>query len=290
MDAPVRALIAQLGKKSTPKKPRVLYHYTSASALIGILKTKTLWATNIRFLNDSTEYQIALNIARRVIQERISTSTIKREKALFAVLEERLTDITGDVYVSSFTENGDQLSQWRAYCPTAGGYAIGFDSDALFQQQEKDTQFLVRCIYEPAEHQKAVVHILEHLVGLAETSRRDGTDQDRVLRETYKLLGRLLPPLAPMLKDPSFAEEREWRLVRLGAPIGDDSVKFRIGHSMLIPYCEHSFGELGAPIEAVCVGPTPHPDLARESTESLLTSHGLPTATVHSSIIPFRTL
>jgi len=29
-------------------------------------------------------------------------------------------------YVASFSEDGDALSQWRAYCPRLGGYAMAF--------------------------------------------------------------------------------------------------------------------------------------------------------------------
>lgn len=42
-------------------KPRTLYHYTSDSGLLGIIETKSIWATNVRYLNDSKEYALALD-------------------------------------------------------------------------------------------------------------------------------------------------------------------------------------------------------------------------------------
>jgi hypothetical protein len=35
-----------------------LFHYTTASGLIGIIETKSLWATHASFLNDTTECQL----------------------------------------------------------------------------------------------------------------------------------------------------------------------------------------------------------------------------------------
>lgn len=35
--------------------PKKIYHYTSSTALLSIIKNKELWFTNSRFLNDKTE-------------------------------------------------------------------------------------------------------------------------------------------------------------------------------------------------------------------------------------------
>ena len=39
--------------------PAVLYHYTSPSGLAGIVERTQLWATDVRFLNDSQELKYA---------------------------------------------------------------------------------------------------------------------------------------------------------------------------------------------------------------------------------------
>jgi hypothetical protein len=104
-------------------------------------------------------------------------------------------------------------------------------------------------------------------------------------------LGRLLPLTAPALKDASFAEEAEWRLVRLPSSFEEGKLQFREGRSMLIPYNQHFFPDNcdSVPIEELIIGPTPHPELAREAAQALLTSHGLPSTKVRSSAIPYRT-
>ena len=44
--------------------PEILYHYTSQAGLIGMLHTKTIWASKIHYLNDSKEFALALKLAR----------------------------------------------------------------------------------------------------------------------------------------------------------------------------------------------------------------------------------
>jgi hypothetical protein len=39
--------------------PQTLYHYTTREGLLGILCSGTVWTTNIRFLNDASEYTYA---------------------------------------------------------------------------------------------------------------------------------------------------------------------------------------------------------------------------------------
>src|ERR1035437_7092887 len=86
------------------RRTRGLYHYTSASALIGILQSRAIWTTNIRFLNDTTEYAFALELARDVIQRRADKVRGTFDFGLYTVLLERLTaDTHSEVYVSSFT-------------------------------------------------------------------------------------------------------------------------------------------------------------------------------------------
>jgi len=41
---------------NTVALPEAIYHYTSPEALTGIVRDKQLWATNIRYLNDSQEF------------------------------------------------------------------------------------------------------------------------------------------------------------------------------------------------------------------------------------------
>src|SRR5437660_10589388 len=50
-------------------RPRILYHYTDAAGLLGLLKTNRLWATNRRFMNDPTETEYAANLIRAALND-----------------------------------------------------------------------------------------------------------------------------------------------------------------------------------------------------------------------------
>src|SRR2546423_10494745 len=59
--------------------PRLLYHYTSADGLLGMLQGRQLWATNVRFMNDTSELAYGIRLVREVLQE--SSETIGRVAA-----------------------------------------------------------------------------------------------------------------------------------------------------------------------------------------------------------------
>src|SRR5260370_18924451 len=130
--------IAKLIKPLTPRqKPTMLYHYTSGAGLIGILQTRSIWATSIRFLNDSSEYNFALSLAGAVVEERRVKARNRFELGIYTVLEQRLTSVAdAEVYVISFTENGDQLSQWPRVFPPRREDAITLSTTKLHHRRD----------------------------------------------------------------------------------------------------------------------------------------------------------
>ena len=53
--------------------PVELYHYTTQDGLIGIFDSNLLWASKIHYLNDSTEFELALTLAKDVLTEKLET-------------------------------------------------------------------------------------------------------------------------------------------------------------------------------------------------------------------------
>ena len=49
--------------------PAFIYHYTRREGLLGIIEKQVLWATNIRYLNDSSEFTAAIEVAESVLDE-----------------------------------------------------------------------------------------------------------------------------------------------------------------------------------------------------------------------------
>jgi hypothetical protein len=123
-----------------------LFHYTTYPGFLGIVQSRKLWATNIHYLNDFDEFKHGLEIARRVVKRKLRTASGSGRALL-----ERLETIgdhykQANIFVSSFTEEGDILSQWRGYS-SAGGLSLGFIVSELTQIAERAQFRLIKCIY-----------------------------------------------------------------------------------------------------------------------------------------------
>jgi len=96
--------------RDIPQGP--IYHYTSQRGLLGILRRKAIWATEIRYLNDAEEYRYAFSKLR----ERLREGQYDPE---FVDAITHAADFLHNysIFVASFSRQGDMLSQWRAYCP-----------------------------------------------------------------------------------------------------------------------------------------------------------------------------
>lgn len=188
--------------------PSTLYHYSGQTGLLGIVQTRELWATKIQYMNDATEFGLALGMMRQEL-ENISTSTHHPgQKAAAIKLQKSLQGIEDiNIFAACFCEKGDLLSQWRGYAGGDHGYAIGFDPDALMQIADRFEFRLGPCIYERAVQrsiiQEAVSHCLDSELDLS-AEKRWGF---------HGPLADILFRCGVYFKDASFAEEKEWRLV-----------------------------------------------------------------------------
>ncbi|CAI0860442.1 DUF2971 domain-containing protein [Serratia proteamaculans] len=275
-----------------------LYHYTDQSGFMGIFSNQELWASKIQYLNDENEYNLAFKLAgdylKKLITETDDTELKWRLQSYLNGIP-LIKDV--NLCVCSLTENGDLLSQWRGYSKTLGGYSIGFNRfllESLIHSQGFD---LVKCIYEPKIQKKKISAMIDSLV----SDFRSETAPDYKMRSYYKSSDVFLEKLgeiAPILKDASFSEEAEWRII---AKVKFEDLDFRSGKSMLTPYCKvilsdsekENFRTL---IDEVIVGHTPHLDLAVKATESFIVKHFPPLfgenydspIKVIKSSIPFR--
>jgi len=289
--APLATLFSGLAAR---RAPGVLYHYTSQQGLIGIFQSGSFWATNIRYLNDAKEFELALELLDDVLHSKLQTASNKYDQALYTVLQESLNQASGsDVYVTSFSEDGDQLGQWRAYCPAGSGYAVGLLPAVLRRAHGSyDRLLLLRCLYDEDEHRT----LLHRLIGLAETYIHDAkvaqsTNPDRVYREAFKLFDAWLPTVAAVIKHSSFSEEREWRLLAPTAFFDHEPPSVRSGRSMLIPYQQFALSdsETAMQVSSIVIGPTPHSSLAEQGVRALCVFHGTRNASIEVSDIPYRT-
>jgi hypothetical protein len=145
---------------SIPEKS--LCHYTSATGLIGILESKQLYATDVRFLNDSQELLYAVDLAKQYLTNQPLQSKDDERKA-FADFALKLLDTKDNLvvilgtptFVASFSEENDLLSQWRGYCPNGNGFAISFSPDCIMELAKAHRWQLLKCLYSKREQDES---------------------------------------------------------------------------------------------------------------------------------------
>jgi Protein of unknown function (DUF2971) len=249
--------------------PPLLYHYTDAQGFKGIVKSRELWATHVQYLNDAHEYHYAVERAAHVLLERADASADPHERAILGRLE-AATDlhrmVDRYVCVASFSAVGDDLSQWRGYCPNGAGYSLGFVPEDLVAEAAGQGFSLARCLYGEAEQRKAIIRALEEMRRSDPWTQALAHPRDRDANiAVMQAWVNAFAPLAPTIKHPAFRHEQEWRLISASISPGDSRWRVRPGRSMLIPYVPIALTCLASslPIRKVVVGPTPHKELAR---------------------------
>jgi hypothetical protein len=283
---------------SSETPPEFLYHYTDQKGLLGIVKDKEIWATHHQCLNDTQEYLHAKVLIRNEIGKRYETAANPGSRSLLDAMRSTL-DGSGsenvDLYVASFSDDGDSLSQFRAYGGQTAGFALGFRRDQLAQAVPKGFE-IERCIYEPKEQCELVNAFIETSLehALAKTSELGDFTAGIVAEADLSLI---LRRYALIFKHGKFHEEREWRIIspvlRNPAPSylvpEETELAFRQGKSMLIPYRRVPLKDdkNNFPLHEVVVGPNPNKEQSRRSVQSLLTSQD-PVPKARSSDIPYR--
>jgi hypothetical protein len=271
--------------------PGVLYHYTDQAGLLGILRTRAIWLTDIRLLNDEAEFTYTYRLGSQVLEGISSLFATPEEQALHGAMLEahRLAPLSYSAYVASFCESGDLLSQWRGYGGRGAGYAIGFSPNYLIRHSLSSHTFLVRCEYDPPV-QVRIFH--ESVIRLLKAFRSRCSDQPTA-SETRDLFAAgylvLLMWAAAAFKDPAFKEEAEWRLVRIEGNT-DVPLEFRPGPACPIPYVPGPLAHAGTPLEleALIVGPHRERALAQNVITALLRHIDVECSEVRSSQAPFR--
>jgi hypothetical protein len=125
--------IDALVKKLYESRPtKVLYHYTSLGGLQGIVASKNIWASDIRYLNDAAEMRHAASLITYEIDQRLDRS--QEDNKVLRQLRDWLAHrlVEGHILcAASFTESRYLLSRWRGYCPSGKVVSVGFNPDDL---------------------------------------------------------------------------------------------------------------------------------------------------------------
>jgi hypothetical protein len=167
-----------------------LFHYTTLDGLLGILRDKCLFASDVRFLNDRSEFNYGFALFKEVFRKiklKVEITDQKDPDAnQVSMYEARVSSYINDlinkleehvlklnhVYCASFCKasneyeyNNGLLSQWRGY-GTDGGVVIEFEREAFssyiqsFFSVDNLTGFSLKEVFYP-ERSEAVGEYLQ---------------------------------------------------------------------------------------------------------------------------------
>jgi hypothetical protein len=268
--------------------PDLLYHYTGLEGLEGILRERMIWATDVRYLNDTSE----VHYSREVIGRRAADRDEKLSETYGGFLAHGTAAGLGgsamfpDTFVASFCEDGDNLTQWKTYGRGGYGFALGFDWESLRQLSQVSSYSLVPIIYDTVRQDERVDDVIDEAADQyaawgGEIS--DLTSAKQVLLVTYALMVALWS-----IKHPSYADEREWRLVHMMFPLDPPPTPFfRDGRRGTTPYEKVPLNAVlgGFPLKEVVLGPCALD--TRLQVEGGLAENGISGVLVRDSDVPF---
>lgn len=179
-----------------------VYHYTSIDTLNKILTNKSFRFTNLNDLNDKSEYKYGISLLKSKTQEYENKHNIKNR------INPDMFDwflFDGDLYSTSFTENGDDLNFWNSYyIEKNNSLSIGIDKDRLFNGELS----INKCKYgDPyPEMDSETYNWLKSLFGNVLLIHKDLN----FIKITYQ---------TAFVKQSCFSSENEWRCVTF--PMGE---------------------------------------------------------------------
>ena len=273
-----------------------LYHYTTFSGLLGIVRSRTLWASDIRYMNDSAELRHTADLIAAEARERIDSG--HANSGLLSLFVDWVTHrITNGrmLFGASFRSHGNLLSQWRGYSTPGKGVSLGFSPEHILRCARHQQFMIGQCIYEPARQQALIRQMVDAVEQLAAGLGCEGYpagERSTLYRAAFSTMETDLLRIAAILKHPSFHEEKEWRIVSpVFANIAESPILFREGHAMLVPYIEFGLSLDGQPLalDHLYLGPTANINISMNSLKMFLEQNGIvPQRGIDYCQIPFR--
>ena len=304
------------------KKVKVLYHYTSCSALQSILRgskqkctSPVLYFTRFDSLNDKDEKNDIIKFKQRYSQKKFESGEISQ--SFYDVLNdvsvsskkiiptERETDDINpldsnereqecDVYLCCFSKEDDLLPMWNYYSKSNHyeGYCIGFSNKSFQELRFKGNSFkleVYKVIYSDEEKEKIFDSFF---IPLAQDYDSGSDKQKEQIKQQISFF---LADFQYLFKNKAFEHEKEMRAI-LYIPKNVNTsnmendyisnIKYRDSHGYIVPYIEFTCPENS--VVSVKTAPLLERELAIKNLSEYLEHLGYKDVIVDSSSIPIR--
>ena len=254
----------------------LLHHYTNSAGLIGIFESKAIWATSVYHLNDSEEYLPANRLLRKEIARRREdgASSGNPISDWLKEFDDEEFKRKEHVFIASFSEKSDLLSQWRAYTSCDDAYSIGFSASELEHTISAFEGRLVKCVYKAEEQESLIGDLLDYIH--KHRLRLERLKGPKSCGLMARVANTVVSVLAAM-KNPSFEEEQEWRIV-----VELDSRQpmfFRSGRFGIVPYYKLPLTtdkNKKLIFSDVMIGPTTDREAAEFAVDQLIGDNAIP--------------
>lgn len=286
-----------------------IYHYTSGSALLGIISNSEFWATDINFLNDHQEHIFGYNACVEYMKELMRKEDDPGFGEPLKLLYQQLIDaskrnvIDRQTYIISFSKKSDSIAHWFSYCEKNQGYCIEFEENTFLDAQDEKVSSDLFVRFEDVNYGDSE----SFSVGLGEVVSRDSIlssmldaqktasalkinvqDQSSQHAENFllKVCTELMQELLAKIiisscsyKGEGFLHESEKRLVLVQNEMtpregsGPSRMKFRERNGAIFPYTPISFNKHS--IKSILIGPCSDYEFKRAGLLKLLKSQGI---------------
>lgn len=271
------------------KSGDILWHYTTWEGFEGILKTDQLWASDFRFMNDTTELRHAVEFAESRYRDELTSV-----KGVIAGI--RTGAISPSAHVLSTSREFDSLEQWRGYAGSSIGVALGFDIARLTRILNHQGMWAQECLYCESKKSQRIAELVAWAIERERHGKAalDAAADDRERHWAYRTyssrhrvdLHEFMTLAALVFKDERFHSEREVRFISMpqAPPYNHDDnyvpplrpVKaYRRRGTVVVPYLPLSLsvvidgGLIEHPLTAVLFGPNSQAEILTRECDAV---------------------
>ncbi|MCL1861884.1 MAG: DUF2971 domain-containing protein [Proteobacteria bacterium] len=246
-----------------------LYHYTTADALLNIIKESKekdsfdLHLSRIDYTNDTSEGGKIFSMVLKEFKDIIGDNELIYNFILPYFTDTQVTN--REAFVCSFSTDKDSLPLWQGYANKGVGYNLAFDSKLLHTNGEVNNFFLVPVIYD-CKLMCEITSCVLHKIYEFEFAKSFKNDSEEKEFEEMILEFCCLAQLA--FKHPSFSYEHEGRIVILNSK----SVEYKQQNGVIKPYTKLSLPK--KLFTEITIGPLIEAEIAQLTIKNALASHG----------------
>ena len=267
----------------------VFFHYTDTDALLSIIETRRMWATDLLFMNDPKELTYGAKLIEDALEQSIQTCHGHAARCEWlAAFKTTTRDQLGRNawYSISFCEDYDLLSQWRTYGANGGGFALGWKTLSTYPERP----IPIGVQYDRTTQLDILRNLISiHLAYVSGFDEIFADDAHSRLAHATESLATLLWVSLFSFKDSAFESEKEFRWVYPafdGETSFDKPLRFRRFGSIVKPFFEADFSK--ADLVEIVYGPTANPGLTDKWLRMALDANGFTETRITPSRIVLR--